>query len=84
MHTLHFYLFRQGNDEPLARMAANTALEVVAAGCQHGAVRAEAAALYRHRQITQCIAPPLLVEAAQDMGAVHRGLEREAGGARDL
>ncbi|TNN59067.1 hypothetical protein EYF80_030701 [Liparis tanakae] len=51
--------------------------EVVAAGREHAAVGSEAVTLRHHGDVTRGVPPPpLLVQAAQHMGGMHRGLKR--------
>ena len=60
-----------------AGRAGEPGVEVGTAGGQHGAVRAEGPALHQHRHVAQLVLPPLLVQAAQHVGAVHRRLVGE-------
>lgn len=65
------HLFRQCDGEPSIGLAYDSRVEVAAAGSQHRAVGSEPLALHHDSDVTQHILLPLVIEAEQDVGAVH-------------
>lgn len=68
------HLFRQCDGELCVSLAYDSRVEVAAARSQHRAVGSEALALHQDSHITKDILLPLVIEAEQDVGAMHRGL----------
>lgn len=68
------YLLREADHGPVVRLAHQRLQEVLAAGGQHGPVAAELAALHQDGHIAQDVLLPLVVEAQEDVAAVHRRL----------
>lgn len=68
------YLIRHGEDELVVVVCHQALQEVSAAGCQHGTVGAELLAFHLHGDIAEQTAFTLLVQAQQEVGAVHRRL----------
>lgn len=68
------HLFWERNAALRLGRAQDPRVEVSAAGGQHSAVGAERPPLHEDGDVTQLILPALVVEAEQDVGAVHRGL----------
>lgn len=73
-HCVRLYLIGHGEDELVVTMCHQALQEVPAAGCQHGTVGAELLALHLHGDIAEQTALTLLVQAQQEIGAVHRRL----------
>lgn len=65
------HLFWQSNAKLRVRLAYDSGVEVTAARSQHRAVGPEALALHQDGDVAQHILLPLLIEAEQDVGAVH-------------
>ena len=77
------HLWRQRDDRSVLREGGDPVREVLAAGGEHRAVGSEALTLHQYRHITQRVPATLLVQAAQHMRGMYRGLKckhRGAGG----
>lgn len=81
---MRLYLIGHGEDELVIAVCHQALQEVAAAGRQHGAVGAELLALHLHGDIAEQAALALLVQAQQEVGAVHRRLIHVHGALRLL
>lgn len=80
------YLIRQDDDGIAAGDTGDSGVEVVTAGGQDGAVGPKALVFHHHGHITQDVPLPLLIQAFQHVGTVHRRLKGEhwGGGTEEL
>lgn len=68
------HLFWQLDAQLGISLTYNSRVEVAAACCQHRAMGTESLALHKDSDVAQHVLLPLVIEAEQDVGAVHRGL----------